>query len=144
MIRNLFVLFFLGISFPIIAQQAKLTIIVSGIMQEKGIMEAGIYHTPENFPQTGKQFRVKRIPVNTDTVTFTFTLPAEKDYAVAVYHDTNKNRECDKNFLGIPKEKFGFSNNVRPGWGPPSFEEAKFPLHKDTTIYIHLIKMFGN
>ena len=144
MSRILFVLFFLGLISRTTAQQAKLTLLITGIQQQKGIIEAGLYQKAENFPKTKKQFRIKRVPVNTDTVRITFTLPAGKDYAIAVYHDTNENQRCDKNFLGIPTEKFGFSKNVRPGWGPPSFDEAKITLRNDTTLFIHLIKMFGD
>jgi len=47
-------------------------------------------------------------------------------YAVAVFHDENANGKLDKNFLGIPKESYGHSNNVRGSFGPPSFDKAKF------------------
>ena len=35
-------------------------------------------------------------------------------YAITVYHDKNDNRQFDKNWLGMPKEDWGVSNNVRP------------------------------
>jgi len=47
-------------------------------------------------------------------------------YAVAVYHDTNANGKMDKNFLGIPKESYGHSNNAAGSFGPPPFDKAKF------------------
>jgi uncharacterized protein (DUF2141 family) len=34
------------------------------------------------------------------------------EYAIAVFVDVNGNGKMDKNFLGIPKEQYGFSNNV--------------------------------
>ena len=34
-------------------------------------------------------------------------------YAIAVFHDENANGKLDKNFLGIPCEGYGASNNVR-------------------------------
>jgi uncharacterized protein (DUF2141 family) len=38
------------------------------------------------------------------------------------------NQKLDKNFMGIPKEGYGASNNPRKKMGPPSFEETKFKL----------------
>ena len=45
-------------------------------------------------------------------------------YAITVYHDKNGNRRFDKNWLGIPKEDWGVSNNVRPRLRAPRFAEA--------------------
>lgn len=42
----------------------------------------------------------------------------------------------DKNFLGIPKEKYGFSGkNV---FGQPSFEDAMIVVNGDQTILIEI------
>jgi uncharacterized protein (DUF2141 family) len=49
-------------------------------------------------------------------------------YAVSVFHDENMNQKLDKNFVGVPKEGYGASNNPKKKMGPPSFEEAKFQL----------------
>lgn len=54
-------------------------------------------------------------------------LPPGK-YAVAAYIDNNRNGKQDKNFLGVPKESYGFSNNVRGTFGPPKFSEAAFEI----------------
>ena len=47
-------------------------------------------------------------------------------YAVKVFHDENTNSELDTNFLGIPTEDYGFSNNVRGTFGPADYDDAKF------------------
>jgi len=49
-------------------------------------------------------------------------------YAVSVFHDENMNQKLDKNFVGVPKEGYGDSNNPKKKMGPPSFEETKFQL----------------
>jgi outer membrane protein len=48
-------------------------------------------------------------------------------YALLVYYDENGNDRLDRNFIGIPKEMLGFSNNYEPK-GPPSFSRAAFLL----------------
>lgn len=62
-------------------------------------------------------------------------------YALSVIHDENENDKLDTNFIGIPKEAFGFSNNPKIYFGPPSFEKASFELNKDSTITIKMKKM---
>jgi uncharacterized protein (DUF2141 family) len=49
-------------------------------------------------------------------------------YAVTVYHDKNDNRRFDKNWIGMPKEAWGVSNNVRPRLRAPRFDEAVFEV----------------
>lgn len=49
-------------------------------------------------------------------------------YAMAIFHDANSNNVLDKNKMGIPKESYAFSNNVRGLFGPPSFDKAKFQI----------------
>jgi len=49
-------------------------------------------------------------------------------YAVSVYHDRNANGKMDKNFLGIPKESYGHSNNARGAMGPPPYDKVTFEL----------------
>ncbi len=52
-------------------------------------------------------------------------------YAVGVIHDENGNHKFDTNFMGIPKEVYGTTNNVRGGiGGPPKFEPAKIAIPK--------------
>ena len=59
-------------------------------------------------------------------------------YAIALFVDANKNLKIDKNFLGIPKEQFGFSNNAMGRLSAPSFEQAMFEVNGNTTQNIKL------
>ena len=49
-------------------------------------------------------------------------------YAAIAFHDENGNGKLDKNFLGIPTEPYGFSNNVQGFLGPPTFDAAAMAL----------------
>jgi uncharacterized protein (DUF2141 family) len=57
-------------------------------------------------------------------------------YAVRLYHDENNNKKMDTGFLGIPKESWGCSNDVKPHFAAPKFEDMIFTLEKDETIII--------
>ena len=50
------------------------------------------------------------------------------DYAIAVYHDQNGNGKMDKRMFGIPKEPYGFSNNIKPVMSAPKFSECRFTV----------------
>lgn len=58
----------------------------------------------------------------------------EGTYMVAFYIDKNDNEKLDTNFLGVPKEQFGFSNDVMGRFGPPSFEAASFNHENETVL----------
>ena len=55
-------------------------------------------------------------------------------YAIQFFHDENKNQKMDFNLIGIPKEKFGSSNDVKPILGPPKFEKMLFEIYEDKKI----------
>lgn len=52
-------------------------------------------------------------------------LPAGS-YGFAFMHDENDNERMDTNFLGLPDEGFGFSNDAPVSFGPPSFDAVRF------------------
>lgn len=71
--------------------------------------------------------------------TYTFKNLKAGKYALRVFHDKNDNGKLDTTFIGIPKERFGFSNNVMGKFGPPSFEDQLFELTANSTHQINLL-----
>lgn len=51
------------------------------------------------------------------------------NYAFRYYHDENNNDKFDSDWMGMPKEGYGFSNNAKGKFGPPSFENWIFGLN---------------
>jgi len=58
-------------------------------------------------------------------------------YAISIFHDENDNGELDTGLFGIPKEPYGFSNNLKKLL-PPSFEEATFQFTPTEMVVIDL------
>lgn len=54
------------------------------------------------------------------------------EYALLVHFDENGNDQIDKNFIGVPTEPLGFSNQYQPK-GPPSYSRAAFILEEGET-----------
>jgi uncharacterized protein (DUF2141 family) len=75
-------------------------------------------------------------------VTCNFSDLADGSYAVSVSHDLNGNKKVDTNFLGMPTESWGVSNNARPSLRAPRFDEAVFKVvaGKDMTLDIKVDK----
>ncbi|MCT4643140.1 MAG: DUF2141 domain-containing protein [Bacteriovoracaceae bacterium] len=59
-------------------------------------------------------------------------------YAISVFEDENNDGKLNTNFIGIPKEGVGFSNNSKLIFGPPDFEDSKILLDESKTIHIEL------
>jgi uncharacterized protein (DUF2141 family) len=72
-----------------------------------------------------------------DSMQLSIEIP-DGEYAIAFFIDANGNKKLDKNFLGIPKEQFGFSNNAMGTLSAPSFEQAKFRVAGNTVQNIKL------
>lgn len=119
--------------------QTKLQVTVTNIKGHKGNIIVGIFDSNENFLKKPLDGRMEKASGDSITVVFENLKPGK--YAVSVLHDANKNKDLDKNKLGIPKEGFGFSNNVIGAMGPPSFERALIdltPEQKDLDIGIKM------
>lgn len=100
-------------------------LIVSGAAQG-GFIRIAIYHSVENFNDSPRADWKTAISPDADGQG-TFDLPARAvtdRFAIAAYHDKNDNEELDRNALGIPTERYGFSNSARGRLGPPGFDEA--------------------
>ena len=115
---------------------------VNGI-EEAGIMHLAIYATAVAFEndQGDKSGPADGIidgvieAVTADSATYRFELPAGT-YAIGLVVDANG--VMDRNLFKIPKEQYGFSNNARGAFGPPSFEDASIYLQDELEIEIDL------
>lgn len=65
-------------------------------------------------------------PVNGGVANITFDALAPGAYGVAVFLDTNGNRELDRDSRGAPTEPYGFSMDPEIGFAAPSFDAFSF------------------
>lgn len=83
-------------------------------------------------------------PATPGTMTFSFENVPVGMYAVAAYHDINMDERMDSNFFGLPREPYGFSNDVGRR-APPNFSMAQVPVTARTaTIDVRLARMGGS
>ena len=134
LISGLFLTLAPRVSSPLEAQSTgalSLTVHVTGARNAKGKIRAALFRGAEGFPNDASRAILTQaadVDPQTSGAQIVFTdLPAGF-YAVSVFHDENMNQKLDKNFVGVPKEGYGASNNPKKKMGPPSFEETKFQL----------------
>ncbi|MFA6618296.1 MAG: DUF2141 domain-containing protein [Candidatus Neomarinimicrobiota bacterium] len=120
-------------------KQAQLTIEILNIEDLEGDIRIGVFNRSENFLKQGFTYKnyIVKVQDSTETIIINDLPPGE--YAFILYHDKNADTKMNRNFLGIPKEPFGFSNNLKPKFSKPTFEECKFLLEKDLVLQIPLI-----
>jgi uncharacterized protein (DUF2141 family) len=108
-----------------------ITIELDRIENQKGSIQVSLYNHEDGFPDDYKKaFFYKTYPITQDLKKIVLENIPFGSYAMAVLHDENDNFELDTNILGIPKEGYGFSNNVKGMFGPPSFNKAKFDMNE--------------
>ena len=118
------------------AYAGQLTVNVKDISSAQGYLMVALFSGEQSY-KSGKPAKATRVKVSGEQEVVTFSEIADGDYAIKMYHDENDNKELDKNFLGIPSEGYGFSNN-KGQFGQPSYQEASFSVNQDTKIDINL------
>ena len=121
------------------AQQSNLNIKLNGIEELKGIIQVATYNKEETFPKVDKEYRLAYFDVTSKNMEVTIDDLPNGEYAIALYHDVNSDGVCNLNLVSIPKEPYGFSNNIKPVFSAPSFKSTKFSLYSEKTIQIDLI-----
>ena len=116
--------------------QQKLAVVqlsIIGLDNDIGDVKAGLFDSAESFDgKSKKKFAGAIIKIENKKAQYVFSNVPYGDYAIKFFHDEDGDDNVDTNFLGIPTEDYGFSNNAKGLFGPPSFEKAKFVVSSDT------------
>ena len=125
--RFLIIPFLLFLNSRFFEPSVTLKVEVTNVKNGSGKLWFAVFKPNEKFGE-GKPsiYKIQDVKsANSQVVTFQLE-PGR--YAVAVYHDLNENGILDKNFIGIPKEPYGFSQNFRPRFSPPTFNDCAFSV----------------
>ncbi|MCC7256875.1 MAG: DUF2141 domain-containing protein [Gammaproteobacteria bacterium] len=113
-----------------LAGDANLRVVGTGIEGSAGSFIVRVYQDADAW--LGDGWRTQKVVAvaghaKDGTISVELTLPPG-EYALSVFHDVDDDGRLARNFIGIPKEPAGLSNNVRPKFGPPRFKDAKFSV----------------
>lgn len=100
---------------------------IDGFRSDKGQAMCALFSSAKDFPKNGdKAIARAKSGVSHGKAVCEFPGVAPGRYAVSVFHDENSNSKMDTNFMGIPREGVGASNNATGHFGPPKFDAAAF------------------
>lgn len=123
-------------SATLFAQKHKIEVEISGFKNDNGSAMIGLYNTKDSF--MGKGIKSAKTIVKNKKTFAVFTNIPTGTYAISFFHDENSNGKIDRNFIGIPKEGYGTSNDAKGFMGPPKYEDAKFELVSDRKMLINV------
>lgn len=106
------------------ANAADLRITVKGNLKADDVIYYGLFNRSAGFTDPSKTHAAKTITAKGNSAVAVFKGLKPGNYAIATYNDQNRNHKLDKSLFGAPKEPYGFSNNAKGSFGPPSFEKA--------------------
>lgn len=116
-----------------------LTVTINNIKHIEGSIEIGLFNNGDRFMEAGQAYKSVSVKVTGNAETIVIKDLPKGTYAISLYHDRNSNGKCDRNFLGIPKEPYAFSNNFKPKFSAPTFSDCQFELNETLSIEISLI-----
>jgi uncharacterized protein (DUF2141 family) len=120
---------------------AKVVVNVGTLRTTKGSVQCRLYRSAAGFPEDPAEGSVeKRASIAGESSTFVFENVPPGTYAISCLHDENDNRKLDKNFLGVPMEGYGVSNNRTYAMSAPRWAESTFAVEagKGTSLGIKL------
>lgn len=116
----------------------------TNIGKVKGRMAIAVFNDPQAFPDNVKKtVFTKFIAIATGSEEMVATIDLKPgSYAIAAYLDQNNNGTLDKNIMGIPKERFGFSKNPSVQFSAPNFAECEVDVVEGKSVIfpINLLK----
>ena len=124
---------------PIASPFATINAHVVKLRNNSGQIICTLFTPSDKFPEKSRRGRTIAVAIQDKQATCRFKNVPYGDYAIVVFHDENNDREFNQNWLGMPKEGFGFSNN--PGTlKKPVFADAHFNVDQpivDVTIRLN-------
>jgi uncharacterized protein (DUF2141 family) len=116
-----------------------MTVVITGIENNKGNIQIGLFNSEDSYKGKKKKFKGAVIKVENEKVIWELKDIPYGNYAIKAFHDENGDDKINTNFLGIPTEKYGFSNNPSVFFGAPGYSKTKFVFDKvDEKIEIKL------
>ena len=114
------------------SETGDLTVVFTGFGSDDGVVLVRIDSSKATFLQGEDFFRATDAEVEGGKAEVIFEAIPYGTYAISAVHDENSNGKMDQADFGIPLEAYGFSNNARGQFGPPTFEASAFAFTPDS------------
>ena len=131
----------IALTLPMAAGAAEVVVRITGLSEPFGQVGCSLFAGPAGFPKDSSGARQFWQAADAKGVTCRYSDVPEGTYAVSIGHDLNGNKRVDANFVGLPTEQWGVSNNARPNLRAPRFDEAMFKVAADAKELVIEIKV---
>lgn len=126
-------LIILGLIFLGEVQAKQIEFHILGVDSAKGKLYVQLFKGEDNY-QKGNSAAITVVAAKSGSNTISFPNITPGEYALRFFQDENGNGKLETNFIGIPTEGYGFSNNVKPNYGPVSYQEIKFDVSAEQEL----------
>jgi len=129
---------------PLIATAADLEVTVEGVHASGGVLRVGLYDRANaaRYPHADAVLTTLTRPADAESVTVVFSGLSPGEYALAALHDADEDGDMTQNFLGLPQEGYGFSNDAKGFLGPPSFRAARVRIEPNAARVTTIVTLF--
>jgi uncharacterized protein (DUF2141 family) len=109
--------------------RGTLNVEIVNLRNSRGQVVCTLFTPSDQFPDQSRKGMTLTVPIKNNHATCRFADLPYGYYAVVAFHDENHDGNFNQNWLGMPKEGFGFSDN--PGTlKKPVFDDAKVRLDR--------------
>jgi uncharacterized protein (DUF2141 family) len=123
--------------------EEEIVFVVHGLRANTGAVRGRLFSSRETWAQAGREVASCVGRPTRGSARCVVRPPGPGRYAFAFFHDADGDREIDRDLVGIPQEGYGFSNDARPGMGPPAYESASFEVAPGQTVRMRCRTLYG-
>ena len=110
-------------------EDGSLTVDFQGVNRREGVVLFALFDSKAAYDANIDPVRTFSLPASGGDFSVTLAGLPPGLYAVKSFHDRDANGRMNFNPLGMPLEPYGFSNNARAPFGPPSWRRAAFEVN---------------
>jgi uncharacterized protein (DUF2141 family) len=122
------------------AEGSRITVDVESLRSDSGVVRCALFTGAEGYPgDMAKAVAKTDAKIDGKKATCVFDGEPAGTYAVSLIHDEDGDGELKKNFLGIPKEGVGASNDAPHKTSAPKYDAARFTYDGGTlALTVHV------
>jgi len=119
--------------------QIDLNLTIQNLSKPSGKVLIGFFTADDPYLEEGGCSVCRVVDVSQLEQKFVIEDVPEGEYSIAILHDLNDNNEMDYNWIGIPREGYGFSSNPKKIFRKPTFEETKVYVSASADLTIKMV-----
>ena len=126
-----------ALTIPMMVNAADLRVMVTNGPPRPATLYIALFDTADSF-SASRAMMSQKVEMHGGVAQWVFSGLPEGRYAIKSFADENGNGKLDTNLIGLPVERYGFSNNARGRLAPSAFDAAAVHVNADSSISLEL------